>query len=464
KTFRAGAPYSNEWRWSRIDLPSGEARTYFLTGGVHTITFRAREANTGLDRIIISSDPLFVPSDSDTGNGDFVSITTQPLGQTLVPGNAAVFNVTAAATGAVSYQWQKDGMDIPGANDSSFTIPDAQIQDAGIYSAVVTSGSASATSLDATLSIAARSVTLAWDANPEPDIAGYRLSYGTQSATYTETIDVGNSLTATVPNLGVGITYYFAVTAYNTANLESAPSEEISYTIGMTPPVITLIGQSNMALFTGDAYTEPGATALDFLGNPVPVSTTGSVDTNLAGTYVLTYTATDSEGTSASPITRTVIVNPLPIQTWKEQHFTAAELNDPTLESTVWGTLSDPDGDNVSNLLEYALGLDPAVANTGKLTQSTVELDGGSLYPAITFKRPLAAQDLQYVVQVTDDLGTWRDGVVYQGNSLTPSNAETTELSRSNDGITETITVRANVPFATPGEPSCFLRVRVIQN
>ncbi|MFV1995119.1 MAG: Ig-like domain-containing protein, partial [Verrucomicrobiales bacterium] len=216
KTFKAGAPYSSQWRWSRINRKSGEARAYFLTAGVHTITFRVRDADTGLDRVIISSDPLFVPSDSDTGVADSVAIATQPQSQIFVPGNTVSFNVSTTASGAVNYQWKKNGTDIPGANDFSFMIPAAQTQDAGIYSVMATSGSASATSLAATLAIASRSVTLDWDANPEPDIAGYRLSYGVQSVTYTETIDAGNALTATVPDLVVGITYYFVVTAYNT--------------------------------------------------------------------------------------------------------------------------------------------------------------------------------------------------------------------------------------------------------
>ena len=79
-----------------------------------------------------------------------------------------------------------------------------------------------------------------------------------------------------------------------------------------------------------------------------------------------------------------------------------------------------------SNLLEYAFGLDPRSPNTGNLTPSSVITDGGIGYSAITFKRPLAAQDLRYVVQTTDDLGTWRDGSIYEGAAVTPSSAETT--------------------------------------
>ena len=68
-----------------------------------------------------------------------------------------------------------------------------------------------------------------WNANPEPDIAGYRLYYGTAAGTYTEEIDVGNSTTATVSNLSGGIVYFFAATAYNTAGIESMPSNEVAY-------------------------------------------------------------------------------------------------------------------------------------------------------------------------------------------------------------------------------------------
>src|SRR4051794_28118341 len=39
---------------------------------------------------------------------------------------------------------------------------------------------------------AAVTVTATWDANTESDIAGYKLSYGTQSGVYTTTLDVGN--------------------------------------------------------------------------------------------------------------------------------------------------------------------------------------------------------------------------------------------------------------------------------
>jgi len=78
---------------------------------------------------------------------------------------------------------------------------------------------------------AAQSVTVMWNANPEPDITGYRLYYGTESGVYTSQVDAPGPM-AIATNLLAGETYYFAAVAYNGIGLESELSEEISYTLG----------------------------------------------------------------------------------------------------------------------------------------------------------------------------------------------------------------------------------------
>lgn len=72
-------------------------------------------------------------------------------------------------------------------------------------------------------------VTLAWDRNLETDLAGYKIYYGTGSRAYNWFIDVGNVTTYTVTGLADGSTYYFAATAYDTSNIESTYSSEVSY-------------------------------------------------------------------------------------------------------------------------------------------------------------------------------------------------------------------------------------------
>src|SRR5712671_658590 len=64
-------------------------------------------------------------------------------------------------------------------------------------------------------------VTLAWDANTEPDLGGYKVYYGNAGGTYTANIDVGNVTTYSVTGLQDGLLYFFAVTAYGTTTSES---------------------------------------------------------------------------------------------------------------------------------------------------------------------------------------------------------------------------------------------------
>src|SRR2546425_7354246 len=87
----------------------------------------------------------------------------------------------------------------------------------------------------------AAQVTLAWDPNTEPDLAGYKLYYGTSSGSYQFSVDVGNLTSYTLPGLLEGQIYYFAATAYNQSRNESGFSNEVSKVIAdVTPPTVSL--------------------------------------------------------------------------------------------------------------------------------------------------------------------------------------------------------------------------------
>lgn len=83
----------------------------------------------------------------------------------------------------------------------------------------------------------AATVTLAWDPNPEPDIAGYRIYWKTNMATYATNrfVAVTNGTSGSVSNLLLGGTYRFVATAYNTAGLESDYSNEVGVTLPTVP-------------------------------------------------------------------------------------------------------------------------------------------------------------------------------------------------------------------------------------
>ncbi len=77
----------------------------------------------------------------------------------------------------------------------------------------------------------AADVTLAWDANTEPDLAGYKVYFGTSSRSYGTPIPIGATTSYTITGLLPG-TYYFAVTATNGTGQESDYSNEVTATIG----------------------------------------------------------------------------------------------------------------------------------------------------------------------------------------------------------------------------------------
>jgi len=87
-------------------------------------------------------------------------------------------------------------------------------------------------------------VTLGWNAETNPAIAGYDVYYGTASGVYSSIIDVGTNTTATLINLQLGTNYYFIVTCYDTNGVESTPSDQLALNL---PPALFFTGEVQMA-------------------------------------------------------------------------------------------------------------------------------------------------------------------------------------------------------------------------
>jgi hypothetical protein len=71
-----------------------------------------------------------------TNRGVVTAITSQPRSLTVKVGSQVSFSVTATGTG-LTYQWKKNGTDIPGATSSIHTIAKVASGDAGDYTVVV---------------------------------------------------------------------------------------------------------------------------------------------------------------------------------------------------------------------------------------------------------------------------------------------------------------------------------------
>ena len=194
----------------------------------------------------------------------------------------------------------------------------------------------------AQVSLAASSVTLAWDASTDSSVVSYNVYYGTASGSYSASISAGSATTATVSNLLDGTTYYFAATAVNSSGVESPDSNEISYTTpgsGVNqPPTLDAIGnlainedaaQQNVALtgITSGATNEVQTLTVsasssnpNLIPNPAvsytsPNTSGGLTFTPVAnayGTAIITVTVNDGQAANnLTTRTFTVTVNPV---------------------------------------------------------------------------------------------------------------------------------------------------------
>ena len=79
-----------------------------------------------------------------------------------------------------------------------------------------------------------------------------------------------------------------------------------------TAPVIILLGNAIVDIVLEDSYIDAGATATDnFDGNLTSsIVVNNTVDTNVLGTYIVSYDVDDSSGNAATTVTRIVNVVP----------------------------------------------------------------------------------------------------------------------------------------------------------
>ena len=129
-----------------------------------------------------------------------------------------------------------------------------------------------------------------------------------------------------------------------------------------TDPVITLVGSATVTLTVGQSYTDAGATASDNKDGNITANivTTGTVNTAIAGTYTITYNVSDAAGNTATPVTRTVIVELAP-ETIKILLQKGWNL----IGSSVKATIS---GDNIDNDNIWTFGN----TNYTKLTNNAI--------------------------------------------------------------------------------------------
>jgi GH25 family lysozyme M1 (1,4-beta-N-acetylmuramidase) len=96
-----------------------------------------------------------------------------PTNVAIVLGTNATFSVTASGSSPFTYQWLFNGKVIPGANSASFTVTNAQLTNAGNYSAIITNSATVVSTIPAFLSVAAPLTNAAGSALAPPNMLNW---------------------------------------------------------------------------------------------------------------------------------------------------------------------------------------------------------------------------------------------------------------------------------------------------
>ncbi|MGE0479441.1 MAG: immunoglobulin domain-containing protein, partial [Phycisphaerae bacterium] len=142
----SGSPLNYQWRLNGNPISGANGATYAIAA--------TTPAHAGTYSVVVSNSCGTATSNNATLTVRLApGFTQQPQPQDVCVGGTATFSVSVTGTGPFGFQWQRDGQDLFGANDSTLVIDPVQATDVGNYRCVVTAGCGQATSNAAALTI-----------------------------------------------------------------------------------------------------------------------------------------------------------------------------------------------------------------------------------------------------------------------------------------------------------------------
>ncbi len=245
----SGSPtLTYQWRRNGTNITGATAATYTIS--------KTASGNAGDYSVVVkNSSGSATSSVARLAFGTLPKITTQPTARTVLEGGSTTFSVTATGSPAVTYQWRRNGTDIPLATAASYTLDPVTETSGGNYTVVVRNAVGSVTS-----SVALLTVT------PAPDVIhaplslpeGAAITYngegvdsleGPYSETKTVTTGPGNTID--------GGTFTYEQTGDNTATITyEMTTEESDYTETETSTVFITFTSDTEGTYTSSGDYE----------------------------------------------------------------------------------------------------------------------------------------------------------------------------------------------------------------
>jgi len=378
-----------QWQKDGTDIAGATSDTYTISG----VTMN--DAGNYVCVVTDSCGNVLTSNSATLTVNPATAITTQPQGGDVCTGSSFTFNVVATG-GNLTYQWQKDGVDITGATSDTYTISNVSTSDAGDYTVVVTGSCGAITSNVATLNVT-EGITI----TTQPQ-AGDVCEGGTYTFTVAVTGDNptyqwqkdGNDITGattssyTISNATTADAGTYTCVISNSCG--SVTTQPAGLTVSEQPAITTQPQGGTVCegqAFTFSVDATGGALTYQWQkdGNDIQGATSSSyiidiVSTADAGDY--TVVVTNSCGSVTSNVA-TLTVNPLPEIITQPQGGDICSGEDWTFTVVANGSnLSyqwQHNGNNISGATTNALTISGATVNDGGTYNCLISNDCGSI-------------------------------------------------------------------------------------
>ncbi len=247
-------------------------------------------------------------------------LTSQPAPVSASVGGNATFSVAATGLNPLSYQWRRNGVDLPGATAATLALANIQPADAGSYDVVVSNADGSVTSASAALSYTAQPPVITGQPAPQSASAGDSVTFsvaatGAMPITY-QWRKAGSALPGatgasfTVGNMTSADAGSYDVVLTNVDGTVTSEAAALDYVT--RPPVVTVPPASQGVPAGGNAtfrVTATGAAPITYQwrrnGTALPGATAATLTlTNVqaanAGSYDVVLVNADGNATSAA--------------------------------------------------------------------------------------------------------------------------------------------------------------------
>lgn len=291
--------------WSQV---SGPGTSTFANPASPATTVSFTQAGTYVLRLTAGDGDLSASDDltvSVTSVPVAPTITTHPADRTVYEGQTATFTVVVTGTAPLSYQWQRNGTNLPGATASGHTTPATVLADSGAtFRVVVTNAQGSATSNAATLTVQ--------PVPPTPPCCGILPTFAQNptirsaqsgSWTTTSTWDLGRLPTATdivAISPGTAVSYGSMTGQARVIGIKSGGALRFSTTVNTRLRVVTLLVEpgGELEVGTSSAPVNAGVTSEILIADQ---ATDPGTDPDQYGTALLVQGKATLHGSTKSP-------------------------------------------------------------------------------------------------------------------------------------------------------------------